>query len=154
MQRTLVRGNSSDHDDTIPNHVQEVLVRLAQLWNHVAVYHYQTRNQQCIITKPGNYRSVNLTSVCCKTLEHILPWPISCHTWMNTMILCPQQHGFRKGHSCETQLICTIQDVAADLDKKKQTDMIIIDFTKAFDKVPHNRLLMKLNRYGIRGLTQ
>ena len=68
-------------------------------------------------------------------------------------ILCPQQHGFRRGHSCETQLISTIQDVALELDNRTQTDMVIMDFTKAFDKVPHNRLLMKLNRYGIRGST-
>ena len=103
-------------------------------------------------TQPANYRSVNLTSVCCKTLEHILHTNVMSHLDDHN-VLCPQQHGFRKGHSCETQLIGTIQDVAADLDNKKQTDMIIMDFAKAFDKVPHNRLLIKLNRYGIRGRT-
>ena len=86
-------------------------------------------------TQPANYRSVNLTSVCCKTLEHILHTNVMSHLDDHN-ILCPQRHGFRKGHSCETQLIGTIQDVAADLDNKKQTDMIIMDFAK----VPHSRL--------------
>ena len=66
-------------------------------------------------------------------------------------IICPNQHGFRNGHSCESQLINTIQDLTEAADKGKQTDTIIMDFEKAFDKVPHRRLLAKLHNYGIRG---
>jgi hypothetical protein len=101
-------------------------------------------------TNPANYRSVNLTSVCSKLFEHILHSNIMHHLNANE-ILCEQQHGFRQGHSCETQLISTIQDIALELDNRKQIDIIIMDFTKAFDKVPHRRLLLKLWRYGIRG---
>jgi hypothetical protein len=52
-----------------------------------------------------------------------------------------------------TQLITTIQDIAKNLLEGKQVDAILLDFPKAFDKVPHERLLLKLHHYGIRGLT-
>ena len=66
-------------------------------------------------------------------------------------ILSDQQHGFRKRRSCESQLILTIQDLAQGLEERKQIDAVSLDFSKAFDKVPHQRLLLKLNHYGIRG---
>ena len=59
------------------------------------------------------------------------------------------QHGFRKGFSCETQLVQTIHDFAKNYDQKLQTDLILLDFSKAFDSVPHQRLLYKLSTYGI-----
>jgi hypothetical protein len=62
-------------------------------------------------------------------------------------ILSDNQHGFRKKRSCESQLILTIQDLAAGLNSKSQTDAILLDFSKAFDKVPHERLAAKLHRY-------
>ena len=68
-------------------------------------------------------------------------------------ILTDQQHGFRKRHSCETQLIQTFHDLSNAHDKRTQTDVIIMDFSKAFDTVPHNRLLAKLSHYGITGKT-
>ena len=66
-------------------------------------------------------------------------------------LLCQEQHDFRKHHSCESQLINTMQDLTSAADVNKQTDMVIMDFEKAFDKVPHNRLLAKIYHYGIRG---
>ena len=68
-------------------------------------------------------------------------------------ILYSKQHGFRKNHSCETQLLLTIEDLAKNLDKGSEVDLQIFDFSKAFDKVPHQRLLSKLNYYGIQGKT-
>jgi hypothetical protein len=59
-------------------------------------------------------------------------------------ILVNFQHGFRKGHSCESQLINTIESLARSLDQNAE-----VDFSKAFDMVPHQRLLMKLKFYGI-----
>ena len=61
------------------------------------------------------------------------------------------QHGFRNGHSCESQLIITMHDIMQNFDSKQQTDLIILDFSKAFDAVPHERLLSKLNKYSITG---
>ena len=68
------------------------------------------------------------------------------------------QHGFQSQRSCETQLVQFVHDIISNLDGTvnrghKQTDLIIMDFAKAFDKVPHRRLLHKLDYYGIRGST-
>ena len=60
------------------------------------------------------------------------------------------QHGFRKSRSCETQLILTIQDLANGLNNAEQIDVILFDFSKEFDCVPHQRLLEKLQLYGVR----
>lgn len=65
-------------------------------------------------------------------------------------ILVHYQHGFRSAHSCETQLITSLEDMARTLDHTKQMDVLILDFEKAFDTVAHSRLLDKLTFYGIR----
>ena len=64
-------------------------------------------------------------------------------------LLQPNQHGFRSKLSCETQLIHFVQDISDSLNEKGQTDVIVMDFSKAFDKVDHSRLLLKLRRFGI-----
>jgi hypothetical protein len=63
-------------------------------------------------------------------------------------ILYDLQHGFWSSKSCETQLISFIQELAKNNNDKIQTDVIVMDFVKAFDKVPHKRLLYKLKYYG------
>ena len=60
------------------------------------------------------------------------------------------QLGFRKSHSCETQLRITLEDLAKNLDHGKQSDINVLDFAKAFDNVPHQRLLLKLSYYAYR----
>ena len=99
---------------------------------------------------PGNYRPVSLTSITCKVLEHVIHSSIMSHFDQHN-ILCDNQHGFRKKRPCETQLIVTIQDIAKNLSKGRQVDIILLDFAKAFDKVPHARLLHKLDFYSVRG---
>ena len=66
-------------------------------------------------------------------------------------ILYPLQHGFRKGRSCETQLIEFVDDISKNLQEGRQTDIFIMDFAKAFDKVNHSLLIHKLRYYGIDG---
>ena len=105
----------------------------------------------------ANYRPVSLTCICCKTLEHILVSNINKHLTFES-ILADCQHGFRSQSSCETQLVQFYHDIVSNLygainRGHKQTDLIIMDFAKAFDKVPHRRLLYKLDFYGIRGST-
>ena len=105
----------------------------------------------------ANYRPVSLTCICCKTLEHIIVSNINKHLAFES-ILADCQHGFRSQRSCETQLVQFYHDMVSNLDGahdrgQKQTDVIIMDFAKAFDKVPHRRLLYKLGYYRIRGST-
>ena len=103
----------------------------------------------------ANYRPVSLTCICCKTLEHIIVSNINKHLAFES-ILADCQHGFRSQRCCETQLVQFYHGMVSNLDGaldlgQKQTDVIIMDFAKAFDKVPHRRLLYKLGYYGIRG---
>ena len=65
--------------------------------------------------------------------------------------LLTTRFGFRSQHSCESQLFVTLHDITNAVDNKLQVDTAILDFSKAFDKVAHSRLLYKLNYYGIRG---
>ena len=71
----------------------------------------------------------------------------------NNNILHQRQHGFRRARSCETQLIDFTTQLSQHLENGQQIDAIIMDFAKAFDKVAHNRLLLKLKQYGIDGQT-
>ena len=89
-----------------------------------------------------------------KSLEHILVSNINKHLALDS-ILADCQHGFRSQRSCETQFV---HNIISNLDGAvncghKQTHLIIMDFAKAFDKIPHGRLLHKLEYYGIRGST-
>ena len=60
---------------------------------------------------------------------------------------------FGNVRSCESQLIITINELIANMDATKQTDAILLDFSKAFDKVPKERLLLKLKACGVNGRT-
>ena len=83
-------------------------------------------------------------------MEHIILSHMSKHLSLNN-ILIDQQHGFREKFSCETQLISAVHDWAKGINLCQQTDVILLDFSKASDSVPHERLLTKLDYYGIRG---
>ena len=68
-------------------------------------------------------------------------------------VLCDERHGFRSTKSCETHYIniSSIKDFAECLSQGGQCDVLLLDFSKAFDKVPHIRLCHKLYHYGIHG---
>ena len=68
-------------------------------------------------------------------------------------ILYELQYGFRRNRSCESQLISLINDLTKSYDAGQQSDVICMDIAKAFDTVPHNRLKLKLQWYGITGIT-
>ena len=97
-----------------------------------------------------NYRPVSLTCIPCKVMEHVVVSNIMRHLEEQD-ILCSQQHGFRSGHSCETQLLEFIEEAISSLDEGKETDVIIMDFAKAFDRVNHSLLVHKLEFFGIQG---
>ena len=83
-------------------------------------------------------------------MEHVVLSHMAEHLSKNNIII-DEQHGFRQRFSCETQLITTIHDWAKSINVCRQTDAILLDFSKAFDSVPHQRLLLKLDYYGISG---
>ena len=101
-------------------------------------------------TKAENYRPISLTSISCKLLEHIVHSTVMGFLDSNK-ILSPFQHGFRQKRSCESQLLTTLRDFSDSLNSSGQTDAILLDFSKAFDKVDHRLLLSKMNNLGICG---
>ena len=86
----------------------------------------------------------------CKILEHIICRHLLNHLEKNN-ILTKLIRGFRSSFSCETQLLTTAFDLFNSFEREKQTDVAILDFSKAFDTVPHKKLLHKLSLYGITG---
>ena len=84
----------------------------------------------------ANYRPISLTCVCAKLLERIICKQIMSH-FSKIIILTPVQHGFRSKHSCESQLLITTDEFIQNFEGKTQTDFVVLDFSKAFDVVPH-----------------
>ena len=95
-----------------------------------------------------NYRPISLLSIVSKVLEKsvfnsIYPF---VHVLINNA-----QHGFLQNRSCVTQLLGVLHDIGKNLEPNKQTDMLYLDFSKAFDSVDHDILLYKLQRHGVNG---
>ena len=97
-----------------------------------------------------NYRPISLTSVCCKTLEREIACKLYEYLESNSLI-SENQFGFRKGRSVEDQLLLTYNSVSLWYDQGFLVDLVLFDFTKAFDVVPHSLLLKKLELLGICG---
>ena len=115
------------------------------------------RANVCPIFKKGNrnlaenYRPVSLTSQVCKVFETLIRDCLVKHLEDNSLIH-ETQHGFRKGHSCLTNLLMFLDKVTGCIDTGDSVDVIFLDFAKAFDKVPHTRLAAKLKSHGIGGV--
>jgi len=70
---------------------------------------------------------------------------------MHNNILSNYQHGFVRGRSCTTQMLLVVDKLSEILDQGGAVDTVYLDFAKAFDSVPHERLLLKLQSYGVSG---
>ena len=99
---------------------------------------------------PGNYRPVSLTSIPCKIMESLIRDQL-VEFLSSTGQLSRHQHGFRPRRSCSSQLLEVLEDWCKILEVGDPVDVVYLDFRKAFDAVPHNRLLRKLSSYGIAG---
>ena len=98
----------------------------------------------------ANFRPVALTSVVCKVLERIVCSAILAFLATNHLIT-QQQHGFVRGRSCQTNILLCMEKWTDIIDSGKSVDVAYFDYAKAFDKVSHRLLLIKLRAYGIDG---
>ena len=91
---------------------------------------------------------MGLTSVICKLLERLIQDHLVNFLVKHTLIN-PSQHGLLKGRSCLTNMLCFLEDVTKWVDEGSPVDIVYLDLKTSFDKVPHQRLLLKLKAEGI-----
>ena len=120
---------------------------LPSIWKHA---HVTPIHKKGNCSNADNYRPISLTSPIVRILESIIKDHIAQHMLINSLF-SPSQHGFIAGRSCTTQLLAAMGYWTQSLDNGFPADIIYLDFRKAFDSIPHNRLLVKLEAYGIRG---
>ena len=121
--------------------------QVAEIFKHqtiVPIYKKGDRGQ------PSNYRPVSLTSHLAKLFERVVRKEMVTFIEGNGL-LSQSQHGFRHGRSCMTQLVEHLDAVLGDLELGYNADVMLLDMAKAFDKVSHQKLLEKLNKFGIGG---
>ena len=97
---------------------------------------------------PENYRPVSLTSVVSKVFESLLRDSIIGFLKKHILIK-ESQHGFVEGRSCLTNMLLFLEKVTKYIDEGNPVDVLYLDFSKAFDRVPHKRLCSKLQAHGI-----
>ena len=96
----------------------------------------------------SNYRPISLTSQVCKTMEKLIKGRITEH--LNaTSLINDSQHGSTAGRSCLTNLLTFLESLTPHVDQGLPVDVLYLVFSKAFDKVPHQRLISKLRAHGI-----
>ena len=138
--------------------VEQISIPLARVFNlslkeGVVPFEWKEANiiplfKNGLRNKSENYRPVSLTSVIGKLLErlikdHMVDFLVK-HKLLNS-----SQHGFLKARSCLTNMLCFLEEITKWIDVGSPVDIIYLDFQKAFDKVPHQRLLLKLKAHGI-----
>ena len=91
-----------------------------------------------------NYRPIALTSNIIKIFERVIRFQL-VHYLESNKLISENQHGFRKGHSCLSELLAHYHDIISNLaHDDADSDLIYLDFSKAFDKVDHDLLLISI----------
>ena len=118
------------------------------LWKRATVIPIYKKGK---INNPSNYRPISLTSVACRILEKVLHKKMMTHLLKNH-IISDAQHGFIYGKLTQNQQLQFIDRLTSMYDKKAQVDIVYLDFSKAFDKVSHAKLLHVLHHYKFHNL--
>ena len=120
--------------------------RLPSIWKKANVVPiYKNKGDKKM---PNNYRPVSLTCILCKIMESIIRDELVQYLTENKY-LSENQHGFMSKRSCTTNLLATLDAWTEILDNGNPVDTIYLDFAKAFDSVPHIRLMEKVKSYGV-----
>lgn len=98
-----------------------------------------------------NYRPISILSSVSKILEKIVEVRLDSYLDVNSVIT-KNQFGFRKKRSTENAVMSVVNEIVFGLGAEMSVSVVFLDFAKAFDSVPHDILLMKLESYGIRGI--
>ena len=109
------------------------------------ITHLYKKGEKCLAS---NYRPISLTSIICKIMESIIKddlMPYVCNNNITTSL----QHGFLPGRSCQSNLLIMLNCLTEAMDKGIITDVVYLDFVKAFDSALPKRLTYKLSEYGI-----
>ena len=162
--KSLNNNNSCGPDDIHPQLLSEladiICGPLSKLLNTSFKYgkipnEWKSANVTPVFKKgskslPENYRPISLTCVMCRVMESFIKDTIMEHLVSNNL-LSSKQHGFINGRSTVTQLLSFLDVCIQSIVDGKVVDVIYLDFLKAFDTVPHMRLINKLKAYGING---
>ncbi|CAG4996198.1 unnamed protein product [Parnassius apollo] len=100
--------------------------------------------------RPSNYRPISLTSILCKAMKKIITERLREFLLQEQLIL-DEQHGFVPKRSIITNMLQCVNEWVSNHDNGLPTDVIYLDYEKAFDRVPLRRLICKLKHFGIRG---
>ena len=91
-----------------------------------------------------------MTSIICKVMESIIKDDILAYMVSN-QLLTNLQHGFVPEKSCQSKILLMLNFPTELIKSRADVDLVYLDFAKAFDSVPHNRLICKLHPYCISG---
>ena len=158
-----MKDNKSPGVDGIPpkllmETVEQISIPLARVFNlslkeGVVPFEWKQTNiiplfKKGSRNKSENYRLVSLMSVICKLLERLIKDHM-VNFLVKHKLLNSSQHGFRKARSCLTNMLFFLEEITKWIDAGSPVDIIYLDFQKAFEKVSHQRLLLKLKAHGI-----
>lgn len=120
---------------------------LPQDWKHAVVTPIYKKGDK---TLPSNFRPISLTSIFVRIMEKIISKKLT--QFLKAECIIPdRQHGFVEKRSTITNLLSCVHTWSKDLDNGNPVDVCYLDYERAFDRVPHQRLLVKLDHVGIRG---
>lgn len=128
LLKNLKSRKAAGPDDLVPAVLKELSTEIAPVLQKIYRKSIQTH-----VISTENYRPISLTCICSKILGHIITSCIMSHLEAKNT-LYPLQHWFRENRSCESQLLEFITDLIDTPQNAKQTDIIVLDFSKAFDK--------------------